>query len=53
VAAPIFCPDEARDALELEQEWMPQAMVLVGHPDPGYAGRTRPPVDLGELREFR
>jgi coenzyme F420-0:L-glutamate ligase/coenzyme F420-1:gamma-L-glutamate ligase len=53
VAAPIFCPDEARDALALPADWTPQAMVLVGRPDPEYSGRTRPPVDLGGLREFR
>src|SRR5262249_11804777 len=53
VAAPIFCPDEARDSLGLPGDWMPQAMVLVGRPDPDYVGRSRPPVDLGDLREFR
>lgn len=53
VAAPIFCPVEARDALALDDEWMPQALVLVGHPDPGYAGRARPAVPLEELRARR
>jgi coenzyme F420-0:L-glutamate ligase/coenzyme F420-1:gamma-L-glutamate ligase len=50
VAAPIFCPEAARDALELPAEWLPHALVLVGHPDPGYVGRERPPVPLDELR---
>jgi F420 biosynthesis protein FbiB-like protein len=53
VAAPIFCPEAARDALALEPEWLPHALVLVGHPDPAYTGRVRPPVPLQELREFR
>jgi F420 biosynthesis protein FbiB-like protein len=53
VAAPIFCPDAARDALTLSAEWLPHAMVLVGRPDPGYAGRPRPPVPLDRLRAFR
>jgi F420 biosynthesis protein FbiB-like protein len=53
VAAPIFCPLEARDALELAKEWRPQALVMVGHPDPSYVGRTRPPVPLDELRARR
>ncbi len=53
VAAPIFCPEEARDALALPHEWHPQALVLVGHPDPSYAGRPRPPVPLEELRASR
>ena len=53
VAAPIFCPEEARDALALPLEWLPHALVLVGQPDPEYAGRPRPPVPLDELRDWR
>ena len=50
VAAPIFCPEAARDALDLPDEWLPHACVLVGHPDPAYVGRVRPPIPLDELR---
>jgi coenzyme F420-0:L-glutamate ligase / coenzyme F420-1:gamma-L-glutamate ligase len=53
VAAPIFCPEEARDALALPAEWLPHALVMVGHPDPTYTGRIRPPVPLDDLRLFR
>ena len=53
VAAPIFCPEEARDALTLPREWLPHAMVVVGEPDPAYVGRARPPVPLADLRLFR
>ena len=53
VAAPIFCPEVARDSLALPAEWLPHALVLVGRPDPTYVGRPRPPVPLGELRAFR
>ena len=53
VAAPIFCPDAARDALDLAPTWLPHAMVLVGHPDPAYQGRVRPPVPLDDLRAWR
>jgi len=53
VAAPIFCPEEARDALGLPVEWSPQALVLVGHPDPGYSPPVRPEVQVDDLREFR
>jgi coenzyme F420-0:L-glutamate ligase/coenzyme F420-1:gamma-L-glutamate ligase len=53
VAAPIFCPEAARDSLALPAEWLPHAMVLVGHPDPGYVGRPRPPVPLDDLRTHR
>ncbi len=52
VAAPIFCPEEARDALALPHEWLPHAMVVVGVPDPSYVGRQRPPVPLDDLRTF-
>jgi coenzyme F420-0:L-glutamate ligase/coenzyme F420-1:gamma-L-glutamate ligase len=53
VAAPIFCPETARDALALPREWLPHALVLVGRPDPTYVGRERPPVPLDDLRTFR
>jgi F420 biosynthesis protein FbiB-like protein len=53
VAAPIFCPEEARDALQLDEAWLPQALVLVGHPDPDYEARSRPPIPLEELRANR
>ncbi len=52
VAAPIFCPEEARDALALPDEWLPHAMVLVGRPDPAYVGRVRPPVPMDQIRRF-
>jgi coenzyme F420-0:L-glutamate ligase/coenzyme F420-1:gamma-L-glutamate ligase len=53
VAAPIFCPEEARDALALPPAWLPHAMILVGRPDPAYVGRERPPVPLDDLRARR
>jgi len=53
VAAPIFCPEAARDALALDPEWLPHAMVVVGVPDPAYVGRPRPPIPVGDLRAFR
>jgi coenzyme F420-0:L-glutamate ligase/coenzyme F420-1:gamma-L-glutamate ligase len=53
VAAPIFCPPEARDALALPSEWLPHACVLLGRPDPAYVGRPRPPVPLDDLRAWR
>jgi F420 biosynthesis protein FbiB-like protein len=53
VAAPIFCPEVARDALALPTEWLPHALVLVGRADPGYVGRERPPLPLDDLRVYR
>ncbi|MFM8304267.1 MAG: nitroreductase family protein [Actinomycetota bacterium] len=53
VAAPIFCPDAARDALGLPAGWSPAALVLVGTPAPDYTPRPRPAVPLDELRVLR
>jgi len=53
VAAPIFCPEAARDALELPEPWSPAALILVGYPSPDYTPRVRPPVPLDELRVAR
>jgi len=53
VAAPIFCPEEARDALDLPQDWLPQALILVGHPSKDYDPKARPPVPLEDLRAHR
>ena len=53
VAAPIFCPDEARGALALDADWSPQALILVGYPHPDYRPRDRPAVDLAALRTRR
>jgi F420 biosynthesis protein FbiB-like protein len=53
VAAPIFCPEEARDAMALPVEWLPQALVLVGRPAPDYHAPRRPPVPLERLRAWR
>ena len=53
VAAPIFCPGEAGRSLGLDDRWLPHAMVLVGHPDPSYQPRSRPPIELETLRVRR
>ena len=53
VAAPIFCPEEAGAALDLDPSWLPHALVLVGYPEPSYEPRLRPPLDLDRLRVRR
>ena len=53
VAAPIFCPEAARDALHLDEQWLPHALVMVGHPDASYVGRPRPPIPIDDLRARR
>lgn len=46
VAAPIFCPDAARQALALDPTWQPQALICVGYPDTDAPSRERPTIDL-------
>ncbi len=53
VAAPIFCPEVARDALALPEEWRPHALVLLGYPDPAYTPPARLALDLEDLRTRR
>lgn len=52
VAAPMFCPEEARDSLKLPSDWLPHALVTLGRADPNYIGRPRPEVPLESLRRF-
>lgn len=52
VAAPMFCPAEARDALGLPEAWLPHALVTLGRADPAYVGRPRPPVPIEDLRRY-
>lgn len=51
MCAPLFCPEVARDALDLPASVLPQALVTVGYaPAPANSGR-RPPLEsflLGE-----
>jgi F420 biosynthesis protein FbiB-like protein len=53
LAAPIFCPDEARVALALPDDWQPQALVLLGRAAPDFVGRARLPVPIEDLRANR
>ena len=53
VAAPIFCPEAARTALDLPADWSPAALILVGRPAPEYVPRERPAVPLDALRVHR
>jgi F420 biosynthesis protein FbiB-like protein len=53
VAAPMFCPDTARDALALPDDWLPHALVLVGWPDPSYRPPTRSAPTMDEVCVYR
>ena len=53
VAAPIFCPEAARDALALDPTWLPHALVCLGYPHSTYEPRVRPGIDLSALHAPR
>lgn len=46
IAAPIFAPGEAREALGLPEDWTPQALLMLGRPDPTYTPPHRPDPEL-------
>ncbi len=50
VAAPAFASNAAREALALADNWYPQAMVIVGHPDESRPPNERPPLNLDAMR---
>ncbi len=50
VAAPIFCSEAARDSLKLDAALYPEALVLLGHPDPAYTPMQRPEIDLAAYK---
>lgn len=33
MCAPVFCPEVAREALQLDPAWEPQALILLGYPE--------------------
>ena len=47
MAAPLYAPGAAREALALPGGWRPQALVALGRPRPGYRPFDRPPPDVG------
>ena len=47
VSSTLFCKPEARDALGLDEEWLPMGAVAVG-PRPPEDPPERPAIDLGE-----
>lgn len=52
MCAPLFCPEVVRLALDLPQQWQPQALVTIGYP--AGAGNQRPRKPLDEVvREYR
>jgi F420 biosynthesis protein FbiB-like protein len=47
ISAPLFCPEAARQALDLPQEYAAQALIALGYP--GTPPAPRPEPDLAAL----
>jgi F420 biosynthesis protein FbiB-like protein len=45
MCAPLFCPDTVRSALDLEDGWVPHALVTVGYPARESPPGARPALD--------
>jgi coenzyme F420-0:L-glutamate ligase/coenzyme F420-1:gamma-L-glutamate ligase len=49
VSSTLFCKQETREALGLDDEWIPLGSVAVGPPPPGGPPPDRPPLDVEEF----
>lgn len=51
MAAPMYCPEEVREALRLPPSYAPQALALLGYPvHPGRVRERRRPSEVIEIR---
>ncbi len=48
MCAPLFCPDVVQAALDLPNDWQPQALITVGHPAETRK-KTRHPLEMSVL----
>lgn len=46
LSSPLYAPDAVRGALDLPQEWVPQAFIAVGRPEQSYRPFDRPAPDV-------
>ncbi|MBX7112239.1 MAG: nitroreductase family protein [Dehalococcoidia bacterium] len=47
ISAPLYAPEAVRAALELDEEWRPQACIALGRRSLSYEPFARPAPDLG------
>lgn len=53
IGSSIFCREEARDALGMDEQWLALGTVACGPMPPGRSAGPRPPIDLDELADLR
>ena len=46
ISAPLYAGDVVRKTLDLPEDWQPQALIVLGHPDQDYRPFDRPTPDL-------
>jgi F420 biosynthesis protein FbiB-like protein len=51
MAAPLYCPDVVREALQLPSDWEAQALITIGYP--ADEGRRRERVNFREITVYR
>ena len=51
MAAPLYCPDVVREALQLPADWDAQALITIGYPADG--GKPRGRIDFREMTIWR
>lgn len=51
MCAPLFCPNDVQQALALPADWVPQGLILLGHP--AEAGRFRQRKPLASVMILR
>jgi len=44
MCAPLFCPDAVKAALDLPEDWQPQALITLGYPAEAPKGKGRVPL---------
>jgi coenzyme F420-0:L-glutamate ligase/coenzyme F420-1:gamma-L-glutamate ligase len=44
MCAPLFCPDAVKAALDLPEDWQPQALITLGYPAEAPKGKGRAPL---------
>ena len=53
ISAPLYAGDNVRTALQLEQEWVPQALIALGRKNTGYEPFDRPELNINEYLIWR